>query len=80
VFPPDSKFLQFRGCLQTGASTDWKAAPAASVKIATQFRARPRTPRRLATLDSDKAARVMQATFGMTTFDIAALEQAYAGG
>jgi predicted 3-demethylubiquinone-9 3-methyltransferase (glyoxalase superfamily) len=30
--------------------------------------------------DSDKAARVMQATFGMTTFDIAALEQAYAGG
>jgi predicted 3-demethylubiquinone-9 3-methyltransferase (glyoxalase superfamily) len=30
--------------------------------------------------DPGKTARVMQATFGMTTFDIAALEQAYAGG
>ena len=29
--------------------------------------------------DSGKAARVMQAMFGMTKFDIAALEQAHAG-
>jgi hypothetical protein len=29
--------------------------------------------------DPQKTARVMQAMFGMTKFDIAALEQAYAG-
>src|ERR1035438_1461567 len=34
VFPPKFSILQFRGCLQTGASPAWKAAPAASVKIA----------------------------------------------